>query len=172
MAFPSSTAITAFPKIVDIDMDSTRGMGNFALYTLVPLSDRSTFLRLINQTEDDDFDDDYVVYPPHYDFSGRTLADIITYHQQLTTGTNDDKDRLDYGQFIVAIHDDVVKHGVLVVEMLYEFYDDQQAVPALARCPVVEGSADENEICAVSWCINLQISNMGMLVSSCTILFK
>jgi len=170
MSFPSSTAITAFPKIVDIDMDSTRGMGNFALYTLVPLDDPPAFLDLVNQTEYDITDDDYVVYPPDYDFSGRTLADIMTYHQQLTTGTNDDRDRLDYGQFIVAIHDDVVKHGLLVVEMLYEFYDDQQAVPALARAPVVAGVADENEICAVSWCINLQIANMG-IVDSWFVLF-
>lgn len=147
-------------------MDSTRGMGNFALYTLVPLSNPTEFLRLVNENEDymPEVDNDYVVFPPVYDFSGRTLADIMTYHLQLTTGTHEDRDRLDYGNFIVAVHDDVVKHGVLVVDVVYEFYDNVEVVSMLARCPVVRGASDANEICAVSWCINLQIANMGMYV--------
>jgi len=162
MSFPSAAAIKAFPKLINIDMDSTRGMGNFALYSLVPLSDLDNVLRLVNEDQDDILEDDYVVFAPDYDFSNKTLDDIVAYHQILTKGTYDDKDRLDYGNLIVAIHDDVVKHGVLVVDIVYEWYDDVEGVPALARCPVAAGCVDDNDISAVSWCVNLQISNMGM----------
>lgn len=162
MSFPSAAAIKAFPKLINIDMESTRGSGNFVLYSLVPLSDPDAFLRLVNEDQDGILEDDYVVFAPDYDFSNKTLDDIVSYHQVLTKGTHDDKDRLDYGDFIVAIHDDVAKHGVLVIDMVYEFYDDVEAVPALARCPVAAGCVDENDISAVSWCVNLQIGNMSM----------
>ena len=160
MSFPSEEAIKAFPKLVSPNMGLTMDMEKFALYTLVPLSDPATFLRLVNEN---DVLEDYVVFAPDHDFSDRTLADVVAYHRELTQGTHNDKS-IDNANFIVAVHDDVVKHGVLVIDMVYEFYDNITAVPALARCPVYAGAGDENDIDAVSWCVNLQIGNMSMFL--------
>lgn len=163
MPFPPPEAITAFPKLVPIDMESTRGLGSFALYTLVPISDMPSFLTAVNT--DSDLEEDYVVLPPRHDFSGRTLADIMEYHLAHTRDAKNRED-FDYGNFMVAIHEDVRKHGVLVVTVIYENFSDTEAVPMLARCPVAsfEGHEEPEDdlITALSWLCNLQIGNMGM----------
>jgi hypothetical protein len=63
----------------------------------------------------------------------------------------------------VAIHEDVLQHGVLLVDLSYQFFDDQESTPAVARCPVEQDGLDPNtEISAISWAVNLQIANMDM----------
>lgn len=169
MPFPEAAAITAFPKLVPIDMKSTSGTGSFAVYTLVPIPDMPSFLAKVNKDDILESQEDNVVLPPRYDFSGGTLADIMEYHIALTSSPENiaaDLDGIDYGNYLVAIHEDCATHGVLVVDIVYEYYSDIEAVPNLARAPVDHGNDHENIVSAVAWCVNLSIANMGMTCAS------
>lgn len=163
MPFPRIEAITSLPVLINIEMERTRGMGNFALYTLVPLDDSEAFLTAV--ARDDNMPDgmeDSLGFPPEYDFSGQTLADVVKYHQNL--GPNSSRrDDFDYDHLIVAIHEDYNKHGVLIVSLVNENYSDTGAVPMLARSPLQSNLPEyADTITAFSWCVNLQIANMGM----------
>jgi len=182
--FPAAEAITSFPKLVDISHDPPpyQGVEVFAIYSLVPLSPPciAEFLRDVN--EDDILTDQQLFLAPKYDFSTKTLFDIVTYHAALVssqraaaaaaTGRSDPPNPdiapqpqvMDRTLFVVIVHADYKRHGVLLINTMYEWYDDQIAVPAIARCPVLLDPEDENVVNAIGWCVNLQIANMGACV--------
>ena len=159
-SFPPAESITSCPKLVNIEMSKTGELDPFALYTLVKLGDPKKFRDAVLQ--DDDMDDelsDQVQFPPTYDFTGKTLKDVVDYHFSLS---KDKEAKFDYTHFIVAIHKNYDKHGVLVVDLLNEYYDDFEAVPGIARAPLQsEREEYEDQISAFAWCVNLQIANMG-----------
>lgn len=169
MSFPPAEALTSIPKIVRSDRNkSSNDLGNFPVYTLVPLSDEDAFLKAVN--EDDIMNYQQVFFPPVYDFSGKTLADILNYHleelmpAQKREEENGGRGKFTIDPFLVAIHDDYMQYGVLLINMFYEYYDDTQAAPAICRAPVQVPGEDHNQdiISAVSWCANLAIANMDM----------
>lgn len=179
--FPSAEDITSFPKLVDIKHDDPyQGEEGFAVYTLVPLSatDVESFLRDTNK--DDELTDDYLFLAPEYDFSGKTLESIVTYHANLVVSqrraaataaaagkSSPDAENvqqlqvMDRTLFVVIVHSDYKKHGVLLINTIYENYDNEIAVPAVARCPVLMDPEDENVVNAIGWCVNISIANMG-----------
>jgi len=183
--FSVAEAITSFPKLVDIKPNepSYQGVEVFAVYTLVPLSAPCIAELLRDVNEDDILTDQQLFLAPEYDFSDKTLSDVVTYHAGLVssqrlaaavaTGKSDPPDSsnqaprpqvMDRTLFVVIVHANYKHHGVLVVNTMYEWYDDQIAVPAIARCPVLLDPEDENVVNAIGWCVNLQIANMGACV--------
>ena len=182
--FPSAEAITAFPKLVDIKRDQPpyQGEESFAVYTLVPLSATDTASFLHDANKDDELTDQYLFLAPEYDFSNRTLSDVATYHAALVSSQRraaaaiaeeasakakpdaDDVQRpvvMDRTLYVVIVHKDYLQHGVLLINTMYENYDSQIAVPAVARCPVLLDPEDDGVVNAIGWCVNLSISNMG-----------
>lgn len=136
-------------------------MENIAVYTLVPLEQPQEFFEAVRLDKDmnEDPNEAPVALAPKYDFSNSTFAELFDYHLDLTS-----KDAtFDYSNFIVAVHEDYAKHGVFVVCLLNEYYDDITAVPTLARATLSchTPPPDEN-ITAVAWCINFQVANMDI----------
>lgn len=169
MPFPPPEAITTFPRRINT-RDTAQFDGKFACYSLVPISDTSALLDAINKDDDmynDGWPDAYMMLPPQYDFTGKTLSDIVDYHVQLTSEQSKEQayeDSIDSIIFVVAIHEDYDRHGLLVVVLHYLNYSDDVYVAAVARCALDAKckQTEEFTISAVSWCVNIAISNMGM----------
>lgn len=168
MSFPPASSLISMPGTLSINTnEQTNDLGNFAVYTLVPLPDKKAFLQALN--EDDILDEDQAFFAPTYNFSGKTLADICDYHfnelmpKQRREEAEGGRGRFASGPFLVAVHEDILQHGVLLVDPTYQCFGGNECAPAVARCPVAQEGQDPNlEISAISWAVNLQIANMDM----------
>jgi len=169
MSFPPAEAITTFPlgSILEI---AAQFEGKHACYSLVPISDVSALLDAVNKDDamyNDGWPDAYMTLAPVYDFTGKTLSDIVDYHVKFTAKQSREQmyeDSIDSGIFVVAIHEDYNKHGVLVVNLFYQNYGNEEYVAAVARCPL-DAKCQQNEelmMSALAWCVNIGVSNMGM----------
>lgn len=174
MPFPPPKALTALAKLIELkpSPSSNSGSGNFALYTLVPVEDASSFCAAANRDEILG-DSSMVALAPQYDFTGRTLLDIWDYHRSLTDSPSDSDggtSQFDGDYFIVGIHENYYEHGVLIVA--YEPYQDsdncEEGVPFVGRCLAEKEDQDygdgdyEYGLTAVSTLANLQIGNVSM----------
>jgi len=169
MSFPSPDAITAFPKRIE-PKTASRFEGKFACYSLVPICDIAAFLKAANQDDvlyDGGWPDAYLTLPPKYDFRGRSMADIVDYHVKFTSeqsSVEEYENLIDSTIFVVAIHEDYDKHGVLVVDLTHMSLDTEEHIAAVARCPL-DAMCRQNDslVSAIAWCVNISISNMGTL---------
>jgi hypothetical protein len=171
MPFPPANAITTFPDRVRYT-DDVRVDGKFACYSLVPLKHEATFLKAVNEDRYvyvDGGTTEYIAFAPKWNFTGNTLGDILDYHLELMKIQSDGPKKsyeecFDSSLFIVAIHEDCEKHGVLFVSLTYQFYDDFEHVPIAIRCGIdaMCKKHDEYLASAVCWCVNIEVGNMDI----------
>jgi len=167
MSFAPPEAITTFPTRTNTK-DIAPFEGKFACYSLVPLPDPAALLDAVNKDDamyNDGWPDAYMMLPPKYDFTGEYLSDIVDYHVQLTAKQSQEQeyeDSIASTIFVVAIHEDYNKHGVLVVDLQYQSYSDNVYVAAVARCALdAKGQqSDKDVISALAWCVNIEVGNM------------
>ena len=59
----------------------------------------------------------------------------------------------------MAVHEDYMKHGELVVQLVHEYWTKDEAIPEVARCPL-QGDNPEfpDAIPPLSWCVNFKVA--------------